>query len=229
LFDDSRAAALKEAMELHLILAQIEPTTFTLPSICPQRGCDSGEFRQHQQVTKSIKDTTHQTLDVYRYQCVRCGHTFRVYPHGVTHAHTSRRVQELAILLHLLGLSFGNVSLALDVFGVYLSKSRVYDAVQKAKARRPHLTRANIFHDMQRHYQHGGVVYVRCMDQWLPLTLSSGECCGLVLKVSSLSAVQITALRDHVLSLVTMLGGQVKITGVAGRGDPRTQPGHDTI
>lgn len=35
-------------------------------------------------------------------------------------------------MLYLLGLSYGEVSLALEALGVYICKSGVYDAVQTA-------------------------------------------------------------------------------------------------
>jgi len=45
----------------------------------------------------------------------------------------------------LLGLSYGAVSLALEALGVYLCKSRVYDAVQEAAERVPGLRREQVF------------------------------------------------------------------------------------
>jgi hypothetical protein len=59
---------------------------------------------------------------------LKCKRTFRVYPEGTTHAQTSQRVKGLAVMLYLLGLSYGATSLALEALGVYLCKSRVYDA-----------------------------------------------------------------------------------------------------
>ena len=68
-----------------------------------------------------------------------CGRTSRVYPKGVTKAQMSLRVKGLGVLLYLLGLSYGAVSLALDALGVYMCKSRVYDAVRAAAQRVPGL------------------------------------------------------------------------------------------
>jgi hypothetical protein len=42
------------------------------------------------------------------------------------------QVKGLAVLLHLLGLSCGAVSLALEALGIYLSKTTVNEAVQAA-------------------------------------------------------------------------------------------------
>lgn len=79
---------------------------------------------------KAIRDTVYNDLVAHRYECLRCQRTFRVYPQGVTRAHSSLRVHGLGILLYLLGLSYGAVSLTL---GVYLCKSRVYEIVQAAE------------------------------------------------------------------------------------------------
>jgi hypothetical protein len=47
----------------------------------------------------------------------------RVYPKGVSQAQTSDRVKGLAVMLYLLGLSYGAVSLALESLGVPLSRN----------------------------------------------------------------------------------------------------------
>jgi hypothetical protein len=86
---------------------------------------------------KALRDTVHHQVQVHRYRCLKCKRTFRVYPAGVTHAHSSDRVKGLAVLLYLLGLSYGAVSLALESLGVALSKTQVYETVQAVAARIP--------------------------------------------------------------------------------------------
>ena len=132
-------------MRLHLLLSRVEPDRFSKPTICPQKECGGTHFRLHQKVVKPLKDMTYQEVTAYRYQCLRCGCTFRMYPQGVTHAQTSQRVKGLGVMLYLLGLSYGAVSLTLDALGVYMSKSRVYDAVQAAAERVPGLHRDRVF------------------------------------------------------------------------------------
>jgi hypothetical protein len=51
------------------------------------------------------------------------------------------RVKGLAVMLYLLGLSYGAASIVLEALGVYLCKSRIYDAVQAAAQRVPGLQR----------------------------------------------------------------------------------------
>ena len=119
-------------MRLHLILPRVEPETIIPPTACPYAGCPGRHFRLRQSVAKPVRDTVHERRDSPPLRCLRCRRTFRVYPLGVTADHTSQRVKGLAVMLYLLGLSYGAVALALEALGVYLCKSRVYDAVQAA-------------------------------------------------------------------------------------------------
>lgn len=132
-------------MRLHLILPRVEPRVMTPPSVCPYQGCGGRHFQLHQEVPKAIRDTVYGQVVAYRYECLRCHRTFRVYPPGVTRAQTSQRVQGLAVLLYLLGLSYGAVSLALEALGVYLCKSRVYEVVQAVAQRVPGLRQEQVF------------------------------------------------------------------------------------
>jgi len=104
-------------MRLHLLLPQVEPKAIPMPSKCAYADCPSKQVRLHQPVQKALRDTAHQQVEVHRYRCLKCGRTFRVYPPGVSHAQSSDRVKGLAVLLYLLGLSYGAVSLAKDPLG----------------------------------------------------------------------------------------------------------------
>jgi hypothetical protein len=88
--------------------------------------------RLHQTVTKPLRDTRSSSVTAHRYQCLRCRHTFRVYPQGVTHGSISQRVKGIVVMLYQLGLSYGAVELALEVLGLSMCKSRVYDAIRAA-------------------------------------------------------------------------------------------------
>src|SRR4051812_3441139 len=119
-------------MRLRLILPTVEPNSFTPPTQCPDAKCQGRHLRRHQAVTKPLRDTRYPTVTAQRYQCLRCRRTFRVYPQGVSRDQTSQRVKGIAVMLYLLGLSYGAVALALEALGLSLCKSRVYDAVQAA-------------------------------------------------------------------------------------------------
>src|SRR5215469_378283 len=116
-------------MRLRTLLPKVNPEAITVPTRCVYAGCGGRKFHLRQEVAKPLRDTVYQ--QVHRYQCLKCKRTFRVYPEGTTPAQTSQRVQGLAVMLYLLGLSYGATSLALEALGVPLCKSRVYDAVQE--------------------------------------------------------------------------------------------------
>ena len=124
-------------MRLHMLLTEVKAEQITPPTHCVEPTCQSRKFRLHQPVKKALRDTVYHEVQAHRYQCLKCQRTFRVYPQGVTAAQTSSRVKGLAVMLYLLGLSYGATSLALQALGVAMCRSRVYDAVQEAARRVP--------------------------------------------------------------------------------------------
>ena len=136
-------------MRLHLLLPKVDPKALAAPSTCAYADCQSKLVRLHQPVSKALRDTLHQQVPVYRYRCLTCHRTFRVYPPGVSAAQTSDRVKGLAVLLYLLGLSYGATSLALESLGVPLSKTEVYETVQAVAARVPGLKREQVWEASQ--------------------------------------------------------------------------------
>ena len=119
-------------MRFQLLLPAVDPKHLMPPTKCVSPSCASKGFRLYQPVQKAVRDTVYQQVEAHRYQCLKCGRTFRVYPAGVTAAHMSQRVKGLAVLLYLLGLSYRAVSLALAALGVAMSKTHVYNTVQQA-------------------------------------------------------------------------------------------------
>jgi len=156
-------------MRLHLILPRVDPAKMPQPLTCRYADCQGKHLRLHQRVSKPLRDTVHREVTAYRYQCLSCGRTFRAYPAGVSRAHVSLRVKGLAVMLYLLGLSYGAVSLALEALGVYVCKSRVYDAVQSAAKRVPGLRRRDVFEKIETPAMGSDVTTAKCKGRWLPL------------------------------------------------------------
>ena len=199
-------------MRLHLILPRVDPTAIALPERCPYEGCGGTHFRFHQAVEKPLRDTQYERVTAYRYTCRQCGRTFRVYPLGVTRAQTSLRVKGLAVMLYLLGLSYGAVALALEALGFYLCKSRVYDAVQEAAARVPGLKREGVFRGVQTPALGSDVTCVRCRGQWLPLGVTVDDVTGWVLTVDGLAGEDAQALKVWIAPMVEAVGAEVLVT-----------------
>ena len=149
-------------MRLQLILPQVNVTRYRKPSACPHEDCQGRHFEHHQEVGKPLKDTKYREVVAHRYRCLRCRRTFRIYPQGVTRAQTSQRVKGLAVMLYLLGLSYGAVALALEALGVYMCKSAVYEAIQAAAEKVPRLKRNEAFAGLRTPAVGGDLTSVKC-------------------------------------------------------------------
>lgn len=199
-------------MRLHLILPRVEPEEIKAPSECPYEGCDGTHFQFWQAVEKPLRDTKHSWVVAHRYQCLRCFRTHRVYPKGVSQDHVSQRVKGLGILLYLLGLSYGAVSLALDALGVYMCKSRVYDAVQAAAERVPGMKRDQVFEHVRPPALGGDMTSVKVKGQWFPLGLTVDDTTGLVLTVDGLSGEDATTLEEWMAPIAEAVGAEILVT-----------------
>jgi len=199
-------------MRLQIVLPKVNPEAIVVPSTCPYAGCGGRKFHLRQAVAKPLRDTVYHEVQAQRYQCLRCKRTFRVYPEGTTNAQTSQRVKGLAVMLYLLGLSNGAVSLALEGLGVYLCKSRVYDAVQEATKRVPGLKREQVFAGVKTPALGGDLTSVKCKGEWLPLGITVDPISGLALTIDALPAEDIKALKEWIEPIATSVGAQVLVT-----------------
>ena len=183
-------------MRLKLILPRVEPMEFKNLLTCPHKDCQGRHFEHHQEVDKPLKDTGYGVVSAHRYRCLRCKRTFRVYPQGVTRAQTSQRVKGLAVMLYVLGLSYGATSLALEALGVYMSKTSVYEAVQAVAEKVPGMKRDEVFAGLRNPALGGDLTYVKCKGEWLPLGLTVDDTTGLVLTVDELLAEDAETLKE---------------------------------
>jgi hypothetical protein len=116
-------------MRLKLILPVVNPERYEEPQRCADGKCSGKRFLPWQVVRKNVRDSEYEAVSARRYKCLRCGRTFRVYPQGVLAGQVSQRLKGMAVMLYLLGLSYGAVELMLEALGVFLSKSSVYRSV----------------------------------------------------------------------------------------------------
>ncbi len=121
-------------MRIQVRLPKVEPEEYEQPEECPYKGCGGRYFKPHglKGEEKAIRDLSYERVKSYRYQCVRCRRTFRVYPKGVGGAQQSDRLKAITVLLYVLGLSYGAVEDFLSALGVAVSKTTVYYNVQQA-------------------------------------------------------------------------------------------------
>ena len=132
-----------------LILPRVEPNAMKLPSVCSYESCHGRHFRHHHEIDKPLKNTEYEALVAQRYRYLRCKRTFRLYPAGVARAQVSQRVKGPSVILHILRLSYGTNSLALERSGVYICRSSVYEALQAAADNVPGLKHKDVFAGLQ--------------------------------------------------------------------------------
>lgn len=115
-------------------------------------------------------------------------------------------------MLYLLGLSYGAVSLALEAMGVYLCKSRVYDAVQETAKRVPGLKRDQVFEGIKTPALGGDLTSVKCKGEWLPLGVTVDPISGLALSIDRLPAEDIKTLKAWIEPIAKSVGAQILVT-----------------
>jgi hypothetical protein len=199
-------------MRLELRVPAVNPDEISDPTVCRFAPCEGRHFRLHQIVAKAVHDTVFETVTARRYQCLRCGRTFRVYPSGVNQAPTSQRVKGLAVLLYLLGLSYGAVALALEALGVYLCKSQVYETVQAAARRVPGMKRRQVFAGGRTPALGADLTSVKCRGKWLQLGLSVDPLSGLVLSLDRLPNAEAATLRTWLAPIAAAVGAQLLVS-----------------
>jgi hypothetical protein len=199
-------------MRLELRLPVVKPEEIRLPTVCGYPACGGQHLQLHQVVVKPVRDTVFEQVLAHRYRCLRCGRTFRVYPTGVSQAPTSLRLKGLAVLLYLLGLSYGAVALALEAIGAFVCKTQVYEAVQAAAQRVPGMKRRQVFGGVRTPALGADVTSVRCRGQWLPLGLSVDPVSGLVLSVDRLPAEDARTLLSWLAPVVAAVGAEIMVS-----------------
>lgn len=99
------------------------------PSKCPSCG---GEILQRWgRNMRQVRDPQVDEVEVYRYRCCRCRHTFRHYPEGIDQAQQTQRLRALASICWMLGLSYRGVEAILEVFGVRIDHMSAWRDVQE--------------------------------------------------------------------------------------------------
>lgn len=121
-------------MRIQVRLPRVECDQYDQLKQCPYEGCGGRQFKAHgvKGEAKPLRDPHCRMVTAYRWRCLRCGQTFRVYPRGVSHDQQSDRLKGLSVLLYVLGLSYGAVEDVLGAVNTPLGKTAVYLNVQEA-------------------------------------------------------------------------------------------------
>jgi transposase-like protein len=170
-------------------------------------------FIPRQAVSKKIVDAKYQVVTAWRYQCVTCGCTFRVYPEGVSSKQISQRVNGIAVMLYLLGLSYGAVELTLGSLGMAIGKSSVYRAVQAAIEKAPGLKTEGL---SQRKYQTkavgADVTSILCNGVWIPVGIVVDAINGIVISIDKLTGQDTEQLKAWLVPILEGVDADVLVT-----------------
>jgi transposase-like protein len=199
-------------MRLNLILPKVEPTEFETPKKCPRKGCLGTRFVPRQQVSKKIVDAQHPEVTAWRCECKKCGHVFRVYPKGVSQKQISKRVNGMAVMLYILGLSYGAVEIVLNSLGMGIGKTSVYRAVQFVVTRVPGLKRENLLSGYQTKAVGADVTSVRCNGKWVTIGIVVDAVNGMVLSIDELSGQDAKQLQAWLEPILEAVGAEVLVS-----------------
>jgi len=192
-------------MRLNLILPKVEPIQFEFPKKCHRKGCGGVRFIPRQEVRKKIVDAQHREVTAWRYECVSCGHVFRVYPKGVNHKQISKRVNGMAVMMYILGLSYGAVEIVLNSLGMGIGKTSVYRAVQSVAEQVPGLKQERLLSGYKTKAVGADVTSVRCNGKWVTVGIAVDAINGMVLSIDELpgeDAEQLKAWLEPILNAV---------------------------
>ena len=169
-------------------------------------------FYPRQIVRKKIVDTQYAEVLAWRYQCTKCGCTFRVYPEGVNHQQISMRVLGMAVMLYILGLSYGAVELVLGSFGVGIGKTSVYRAVQFAAEKVPGMRQKNLLTGYKTKAVGADVTSVRCGGKWMQIGISVDAVNGMVLSIDKLPGEDAEQLKAWLEPIMDAVDADVLVT-----------------
>lgn len=199
-------------MRLNLILPVVDPDQIAEPGKCPYKKCGGKHYKLRQVVKKAVRDSKFEEVRALRYECLKCGRTFRVYPQGVEAAHVSQRVKGMGVMLYLLGLSYGAVSIMMEALGVFLSKTSVYRAVQATGEAIPGMKRSEIVSGYQTKAVGADLTYVKCKGKWLPIGVIVDPINGLVLSIDHLSGEDAQVLQEWIEPIADAVGAHTLVT-----------------
>jgi transposase-like protein len=162
-------------------------------------------FIPRQEVSKKIVDAEHGQVTAWRYECIHCGHVFRVYPKGESHKQISKRVNGMAVMMYLLGLSYGAVGIVLSSLGMGIGKTSVYRAVQEMVKKVPGMKQESRLDGYRTKAVGADVTSVRCNGVWVTIGIAVDAINGMVLSIDELpgeDAEQLKAWLEPILDAV---------------------------
>ena len=198
-------------MRLKLILPVVDVETYEKLEECPH-GCGGQEFWLRQGVRKAVRDSTYSEVVARRYECLQCRRTFRVYPQGINQKQFSQRAAGMAVMLYLLGLSYGAVVLMLEALGLWIGKTTVYEAVQAAAERVPGMKQKHLLEGYRTPALGAALTSVKCKGKWLLLGVTVDALTGMTLSIDQLSGEDAQTLKAWLEPIIETVEAHVVVT-----------------
>lgn len=202
-------------MRLKLLLPQVEPSVFQEPKQCADAQCGGQQFYLRQEVCKPVRDTVYKEVTARRYECLRCGQTFRVYPLGINHDQTSQRLRGLAVLFYMMGLSYGAVALVMTALGHPLGKTAAYEAVQAAGQKVAGLRREEVRVSAVRTVVAAlgaDLTSVKCKGAWLTVGVTTDAIHGSALTIDILDNAEAKTITEWVGQVAAAVQAEVLVS-----------------
>jgi transposase-like protein len=130
----------------------------------------------------------------------------------VSKGQVSQRVKGMAVMLYLLGLSYGAVVLMLEALGVDLSKSSVYRSVQAAGEKVPGLKQQDLLKGYRTKALGADLTSVKCKGQWLTVGVTVDPITGWVLSIDKLSGEDAQTLQKWIEPIAETVGARTLVT-----------------
>jgi transposase-like protein len=169
-------------------------------------------YHPRQEVEKKVVDTKYREVSAWRYECSKCGCTFRVYPKGVGKKQMSHRVNGIAVMLYVLGLSYGAVAIVMEALGIGLGKTSVYRVVQAAAEKVPGMKQHKILDGYRTKAVGADITSVRCNGNWIPLGISVDATNGMTLSIDLLPGEDWGQLKAWLEPILDTVDAEVLVT-----------------
>ena len=197
-------------MRISVRLPQVMAEVYEELRICSYAGCEGQHFKPHgvKGEQKAVRDLAHEAVKSYRWRCLRCNRTFRVYPHGVSHTQQTSRLKGITVLLYVLGLSYGAVADFLVAMGCAVSKTTVYNNVQTAGQRARSRQRDTVTRSGKRAVIGTDGTYVKVRGEQVGIQVVVDDDSGELLRLEIIVSENI----EEVLAIVQEVGAEVMVS-----------------
>jgi transposase-like protein len=122
------------------------------------------------------------------------------------------RVVGMAVMLYILGLSYGAVELVLVSLGIGIGKTSVYRAVQFAAEKVPGMKQKNLLAGYQTKAVGADVTSLRCNGKWVPIGISVDAVNGMVLSIDVLPGEDAEQLKAWLEPILDAVNADVLVT-----------------